>query len=382
MANPLLPDPAWLLPGSGYLIDFLIALVFFTALAYAVLARRLGHARSAAAASAALGFALSLGLVAWEIKGGWRIADLGPIAAGFALIIIAAVVYHAMQKVGGRWAGVLTALGAAALIGQVLSLPGLSGLFHGVLLPLAGIGLLAAGVMRLMHHQQSFSPLLSTPTDVPLQTPRAWSPPTHNSQAPIDEVRESQDQVHAIDDVHRLADRIERSLSDAERWGRALPAQPDLARLIRQHLATLLPATQDITRQLAQLRAHTEVVRRGHLARIRRLAPELPRLDPVAARAASQRLRDLYKEARLGERIDRLDRAAVLAEQQITQTLQVVNQLLDAARYDEAASRLHQAARLGKQAGKLIHQIQKQQKHVLALAIDAARQPGISALGV
>lgn len=317
-------------------------------------------------------------MVAWEINSGWRIADLGPIAAGFALIIIAAVVYYAMQKVGGRWAGVLTALGAAALIGQVLSLPGLSGLFHGVLLPLAGIGLLAAGVMRLMHHQQSFSPLRSAPFDVPLQSPLASSPTYNSAQAPVDEVRESQDQVHAIDDVHRLADRIERSLSDAERWGRALPAQPDLAKLIRQHLATLLPATQDITRRLAQLRAHTERVRLGHLAKIRRIAPQVPRLDPLAARAASQRLRDLYREARLGERIDRLDRAAVLAEQQITQTLQAVDQLLDAARYDEAASRLHQAARLGKQTRKLIHQIEKQQKHVLALAIDSARQPGNS----
>ncbi len=368
MTFATMPDPAWLMPGSGYLIDFLIALVFFTALAFAVLGRRLGHARAGAAASAALGFALALGLAAWEVNTGWRISDIGPIAAGFGLIVIALVIYHAMKKIGGQWAGVLIALGSASLIGQVLSLPGLSNLLHGVVLPLVGIGLLAAGMMRLSHHHQTPYPNVSPSNAI---TPAPIAVPAPND---LEEVRDSQEQVHAIDDVHRLADRIERTLSDTDRYGRALPAHPDLARLIRQQVDAVLPATQQITRQLAELRAHTELVRRGHLAKIRRLAPVVPKLDPTAARLASKRLRDLYDEASLGQRLERLDQAAAATEQRITQTITSVRQSLDAARYHEAASALRRAELLGRQAKKLIAQIDKQQKRVLALAIDAAKQ--------
>jgi len=376
MAQEFLPDPAWLLPGNGYLIDFLISLVFFTAVVYAVLGRRLGHRRAAAAASAALGFALSLGLVAWQVQNGRRIADLGPIAVGFAVIVLALVVYHTMRQIGGRWAGVLTAVGAAALIGQVLSLPGLANLLNGVVLPLAGIGLMTAGLIRLMHDrhtQSSTHPIQGAPW-----TGRQPSPARNPTiQQALDDQRELEDtkqQVHAIDDIHRITGRIEQALRQSDRLVKDLPAQPELARLIRQRLDTLLPASQEITRRLAQLRAHTEMARRGHLAKIRRLAPQIPKLDPASARAASQQLRDLYTEVGLGQRLARLDQAAALAEQQITQTIATVRQSLDAARYHEAASALHKAEHLGRQVRKLIDRIDKEHKRVLGLAIDAAKQ--------
>lgn len=377
MAPDFLPDPAWLMPGNGYLIDFLIALVFFTAVTYAVLGRRLGHRRAAAAASAALGFALSLAMVAWEVQTGRRIADLGPIAVGLAVIVLALVVYHTMRQIGGRWAGVLTAVGAAALIGQVLSLPGLSNLLNGVVLPLAGIGLMTAGLIRLMHDRHTAFP------SQPVQGVAPWGSrqpsPSQNTtiQQALDDQRDLEDtkqQVHAIDDIHRITGRIEETLRQADRMGKELPAQPELARLIRRQLDSLLPASQEITRRLAQLRSHTELVRRGHLGKIRRLAPQVPKLDPRAAREASKELRDVYEQASLGQRLDRLDRAAVLTQQRITQTVEEVRRSLDAARYHEAASSLHRAQHLGHQARKLIDQIDKQYKHILKLAIDAARQ--------
>lgn len=376
MTSGFLPDPAWLLPGNGYLIDFLIALVFFTAVVYAVLGRRLGHRRAAAAASAAMGFALSLALIAWEVQTGRRIADLGPIAVGLAVIVLALVVYHTMRQIGGRWAGVLTAVGAAALIGQVLSVPGLSGLLNGVVLPLAGIGLMTAGLIRLMHDRHARSPNQAA-ADASWRNDQFARSRNPSIQQSIEEQRELEDtkqQVHAIDDIHRITGRIEQALSHAARLGKELPAQPELARLIRQQLDTLLPASQEITRRLAQLRAHTELMRRGHLGKIRRLVPQVPKLDPPASRAASQQIRDLYKQCNLDQRLDRLDQAAVMTQQRITQTVEQVRQLLDAGRYQDAASSLHRAEHLGRQARKLIDQIDYQQKRVLALAIDAAKQ--------
>jgi len=46
--------------------DFVLAFAFFTALCYAVLAKRFGQQRPAVAMSGTIGFALAVGLVWWE----------------------------------------------------------------------------------------------------------------------------------------------------------------------------------------------------------------------------------------------------------------------------------------------------------------------------
>ncbi len=102
--------------------DFVLSFAFFTALVYAVLGRRFGQQRPAVAMSAALGMALSVGLVSWEYYHGYSIRSLGPIAAGFAIIVLAGVIYQSIKGVGGSWAGAGIALGASLLIGWTLGL--------------------------------------------------------------------------------------------------------------------------------------------------------------------------------------------------------------------------------------------------------------------
>jgi len=365
------------LPGGGYIIDLGIGLVFFTALSFAVLGRRFEHKRSAAAVSAAMGLALSIGLVAWEIRSGYRLADLGTIAAGFGLVMIALVIYHAMRRVGGHWAGALTALGASLLIGQVVGLAGLNHWMNGVLVPLASLGLIAAGVMKLMMHPHAAGPTASTPSNPAVwrPSPKAARPsPAEVPEQTADPVREITEQVHAIDDVRRLSDRLEDHLAISQRDAQLLTAQPQLAALLRRQLAVMLPESQAVTRRLADLRAKAQMMRLGHLAKIRKLAPQVPRLPPQAARAASQQLRETYKEARLETRLDRLDRAAIQAEQRIASIVATVNHMLDAGRYDHAAHELHKAEKLGHQVQRLIKQIESDEKRVLALAVKATRQ--------
>ncbi|MFN3166981.1 MAG: hypothetical protein ACE37H_07950 [Phycisphaeraceae bacterium] len=381
MADPLFFEALFgavhRLPGDGLIIDLGIALVFFTALSFAVLGPRFAHQRSAAAMSAALGMALSTGLVAWEVRSGLRLADLGPIAAGLGLIMIALVIYQAVKRVGGQWAGVFTALGAALLIGQVLAVPGLQIILQGVLGPLAALGLIAAGAatlaMRTRGSVQGVSNASGKETFWPPSTPSTTISREEALQDKNEPVRDAAEQVHAIDDVQRINHRLDEHLALATNNAKMLPAQPELAALLRRQLSAVLPESQAVTRRLADLRAKTQMLRQGHIAKIRRLAPQIPKLPPDAARVASEQLREAYKEARLEERIDRLDRAAIHAEQQIDEVITTVNRLLDAGRYDQAAKVLHDTEKLARQVQRLIKQIEKDEQKVLALAVKATR---------
>jgi hypothetical protein len=120
-ANPVeyLIHGDWL---DTILPDFVLSFVFFTALIYAVLGRRMGHQRPAVAASAALGAALAAGLVTWEQYNDLSIRHLGPIAAGFGLIVLAGVIYQSIRGIGGSWAGAGIAIGACLLVGWTIGI--------------------------------------------------------------------------------------------------------------------------------------------------------------------------------------------------------------------------------------------------------------------
>ena len=100
--------------------DFVLGFVFFTSVIYAVLSRRFGQQRPAVAMSAALGMALTIGLVWWEYVNDFSIKNLGSIAAGFAVIVLGGVLYQAIRHVGGSWSGAAIAIGACLLVGWTL----------------------------------------------------------------------------------------------------------------------------------------------------------------------------------------------------------------------------------------------------------------------
>ena len=100
--------------------DFVLAFAFFTSIVYAVLGKRFDHQRSAITMSACLGLALSIGLIWWEQSTGFSIKNLGPIAIGFAIIILALIMYQSVRLMGGTWAGGGIALGLSLLIALIL----------------------------------------------------------------------------------------------------------------------------------------------------------------------------------------------------------------------------------------------------------------------
>ena len=113
---------AWREALSMLLPDFVLAFAFFTALCYGVLGPRFRLQRPAIVVSTSLGLALSAGIVWWEYVNALSIKNLGPVAVGFALVILAGVMYQAVRQVGGGWAGAGLALGVSLLVGWSLGL--------------------------------------------------------------------------------------------------------------------------------------------------------------------------------------------------------------------------------------------------------------------
>jgi hypothetical protein len=185
--------------------DFVAAFTFFTAVSYTVLGRRFGQHRAAVAMSASIGMALSVGLVWWEIEKGVSIRDLGPIAAGFAIILLASVMYPAIKQIGGTWAGAGIALGASILVGWALGLdwPGDTRIIQTV-----ATVLLTVGVLAFLSHQRG-----------------GW---IHAAAGGAD----GRPVRHDLSDLHEeraVADRVEHGLRDLRRQARFIERQPDLA---------------------------------------------------------------------------------------------------------------------------------------------------------
>jgi len=105
---------------ESYFTDFILAFTFFTSVVYAVLGKRFEQQRPAIAMSVAMGFALSIGLVWWEQANNLSIKNLGPIAIGFAILLLAFVMYQSVKQVGGSWAGAGSTVGSSILIARVL----------------------------------------------------------------------------------------------------------------------------------------------------------------------------------------------------------------------------------------------------------------------
>jgi|GEM_PF-4841195 len=191
--------------------DFLLAFAFFTSLTYAVLSRRFGHQRPAVMMAVSLGLSLSIGLVWWESAHGWSVRDLGPVAVGFALIVLAGVMYQAIRRVGGNWAGAGIAFGASLLIGWTLGfdLPVDGDLVQGVAI-VAVVVAVAAIVMRRTRPSARIRA-------VPVELPR---------------VRHD---MRDLERDHRVARRIGKGLRHLRRETQWLGGRPDVAEDVRLH---------------------------------------------------------------------------------------------------------------------------------------------------
>ncbi len=353
--GPLISLPEWFEAGpvENLLPDFLLALTFFTALVYAALGPRLERRRPAIAMSAAIGLALAVGLVWWEKSHGFSIRDLGPIAVGFAVIILAFVMYQSIRQVGGSWAGAAIALGVSILVAEVLGMhiPIAAELIQTLVAVALIVGVFA--FLRHDHHHrflrhdhgQSFLARVSS------------------------KHREGKPDMSRLFRERHLSDVIERRLNGLGKQSRTLRDRPDEVEDIVQQIKRMLPAEGYLTERMAQLRAKAHQVRNGHIARLeetRHVFATLP--TPTKKKAAAELAAGYNQIIGIDTRLERLDKAVAENERRVRELTQKAQER--AAQYDHKAlvDCLKCAGRLQKHNSRLFKIIQRTEARLTTLA--------------
>ena len=229
---------------ESLLPDFVLAFAFFTSVVYAVLGKRFDKQRPAVAMSAAIGFALSTGLVWWERANDFSIRDLGPIAVGFAILLLAFVMYQCIRQIGGSWAGAGITIGAAIIIVKLL---GLDIPVDGHIIQTIIVVALIFGLLAFMLHRHHIHPQLRF------------------TEPAIPDIR------HDMTDLYRqrhLSKKLDHGLRDLRKEAATLHEHPEQAADISLQIRRMLPAQGYLTQRMAQLRAKAHRIRKGHIARL------------------------------------------------------------------------------------------------------------------
>ncbi|MFC1806124.1 hypothetical protein ACFL09_04000 [Planctomycetota bacterium] len=333
--------------------DFVLAFAFFTALAYSVLGKRFGHQRAAITVSATVGSALAVGLVWWEQSNGLSVRNLGPIAVGFAIILVAVVMYQATRQVGGSWAGAGIALGAALLISTLL---GLDWALDPQVLHTAMTVALVVGILAFLMH-------------------RNWHvPPLGARHASLPDVRHD---MRDLKQGRKLSDLLRRRLHGLENKAKKAHDEPADAQDILRQLQRMLPAEGWLTERLAQLRAKAYRMRQGHVARLDEVRELVGTLPAEAKKKLSAQLRDVYRELGLDTRMGRLDRAAAQIEKRVRELTRAAQQAAAAYDFRKLSDLLKAAEKLQRQNTNLFKIIERTEKRLLAAARKAAKGTGV-----
>ena len=337
--------------------DFVMAFAFFTALAYAVLGKRFEHQRPAIVMSAALGLALATGLTWWEHDRGLSIRNLGSVAVGFALILLALILFQGIRQTGGSWSGAAIAFGASLLIGWLLGLPwaSVSGMIQG----LAFLALIVGVVMFVLHMHRGATHIHPLPQAAVLR---------------VDEVQHDMGDLY--EDEH-VGDRLRKRLDLLRDEAHHVEDHPQDASNLMEQLRQTLPAEGWLTERLAQLRARAHLIREGHIHRLQELQQFATTLSPQARRTIAAELTSGYQAiVGIDERLERLDYAVAENERRICDVTSQAREAL--ARYDYARLRelMDSADKLQRHNQKLLRNIEHTEKKLTRLVGSIAERAG------
>ena len=336
---------------ESHLPDFILAFAFFTSVFYAMLGKRFERQRPAAAMSAAIGFALSIGLVWWEQANGFSIKNLGPIAVGFAILLLAFVMYQSIRMVGGSWAGAGMTIGISIIIALLLGIP----------VPVAAeilqtiiVVALIFGLMALMSHRHHLTPRV------------------HLSKPVLPDIR------HTMADLYRerhLSKGLDHGLRRLRKEAKTLHEHPQEASNVMLQIKRMLPAQGYLTARMAQLRAKAHQVRNGHIARLEETRRALAKLSTPAKKKASAELVLRYSQmVGIETRLGRLDRAVAENEKRITDLTAKAQEYT--ARYDhqQLSQALKAAEKLQHHNSHLFKIIERTEHKLSAIAKEVAKE--------
>jgi hypothetical protein len=350
-------DPLSLFPIGQFfeslLPDFILAFTFFTALVYAVLGRRFDHQRSAVAMAAAVGLALSLGLVWWEYANGWSVRNLGPLAVGFAVILLGMIMFQGIRQTGGSWAGAGIAMGASILIAWVLGADW--PIAPAVIQSLAIVGLLAGIVAFFLHRHVPSSGY-------------HWTQP--NIRPELAGIR------HDMSDLYedrRVDQRVGGALAHLRAQTDALSVHHEQAPDFMAQLRQILPAEGWLTERLAAVRARAHVIRKGHLERIDELRHVIGKLPRDVRKKAEEELTARYDELHMDKRLERLDAAVAENERRIRDLTREAEAAVTHNDYRKLADLLDAARKLQAHNAKLFTLIERGEHRLIEAAQRVAK---------
>jgi len=335
--------------------DFVLAFAFFTSIVYAVLGKRFDHQRSAITMSACLGLALSIGLIWWEQANELSIKNLGPIAIGFAIIILALVMYQSIRMVGGTWAGGGIALGLSMLIALIL---GFKPPIDEQIINSIMVAALIVGLIAFLSHQHGRVSSVRFPG--------------RHTKPEIANIR--RDMADLYRDRH-LSNRITKRMHKVRKQADHLNEQPEEAANVLLQLKRMLPAEGYLTEQMAQLRAKAHRVRGGHVARLEETKDIFANMPVEAKKKAAADLAARYTQLiGIDTRLERLDGSVAKNEKRIKDLTQRAQQYTNQYDHPKLVDCLKAAEKLQHHNTKLFTIIDRTEGKLAAITQKVANE--------
>ena len=340
---------------ESLLPDFVLAFAFFTSIVFSVLGRKLEHKRAAIVMSAAIGFALAIGLVWWERANNLSIKDLGPIAIGFAIIILAFVMYQSIKHIGGSWAGAGITLGASIIIAKVI---GLNIPIDTEIIQSITITALIIGIFAFLIHTK----------------PGAIRLPVNSFKSPDIKPNIKPDMARLFRDRHLSKD-LSKKMKTTRKEATSLNEHPENAGNVLVQIKRMLPAQGYLTERMAQLRAKAHQIRNGHIARLEETKNAFANLPTPAKKKASQELSARYNQLiGIDTRLERLDKSVAENERRIRELTEQAQGFTAKYDYRKLTEALKAAEKLQKHNTHLFKIIERTEKQLAAIANQIARE--------
>ena len=342
-------------PGNPFQ-DLLIGQIFETllpdfVLAFTILAKRFGQQRPAIAMSATVGFALAVGLVWWEQATGFSIRDLGPIAIGFAIIVLAFLMYQSIRQLGGSWAGAGIALGVSIIIARLLEL---NVPVDPEIIQIITMVALIVGILALVSYTRGH------PVNFP------------HTQAKLPNIR------HDMADLYRnrqLSNRLAKGMRNLRRQTETLNERPQNAVNVLAQLKRMLPAEGYLTERMAKLRAKALRIREGHIARLEETRHVFARLPTSVKKKASAELAACYKKTiGIDTRLERLDKTVAENERRIRELTRLAQRYTAQYDHKKLCDCIKNAEKLQHHNSKLFKIINRTEEKLSAIANKIAKQ--------
>lgn len=284
---------------ESLLLDLVLAFTFFTSVCYAVLSKRFNHQRSAAGMSAAIGAAMSFGLIWWEDKNDLSIRNLGPVAVVFAMIVITIVIYKAIKQSTGSFSGGGLAIGLFILfiITAGFDLP----VEPDVIVSIMILTLLTGLIAMALHHR-----------------PAGRNYPFLNSVRPqIADIKDDQTRMYRN---RSISDKISKQLRNLRKDSDLIKDRPEHINDTVVQIKRLLPEEGWLTRRMSDLRTRAHHMKNGHIAKMQETRNITKDLPTQLKKQISTEIIDRYnKIVDFDKRIERLDAITTANEKKIKQ---------------------------------------------------------------